>query len=104
MTDGPNQLVMIPNEKSGSQVLFLINHTGERVEHLPEIWPRFSPQFDYVTTIPEVNLRWRLTERGTPRRVWNVCTGDDLEVTFDGNHLETTLMNIGQYAMIVAEF
>lgn len=104
MTDGPNQLVMIPNEKPGSQVLFLINHTGERVEHLPEIWPRFSPQFDYVTTIPEVNLRWQLTERGAPRRVWDVCTGDDLEVTFDGNHLETILTNIGQYAMIAAEF
>ena len=85
-------------------MLFLINHTGERVEGLSGIWPRLSRQFEYVPAVPEVTLRWRLNGSEPPRRVWDVVSGQDLEVTFDGNHLKTTLANIGQYAMIAAEF
>jgi hypothetical protein len=102
--DGPDQLLAIPNEKPGVQVLFLINHTGERVEGLPELWPRIGRQFNYVPAVPEVNLRWRSAEPGTPRRVWNVYTGTDLAVTLDGRYLKTRLENVGQYGIIAAEF
>ncbi len=104
MMDGPEQLLAIPNEKPGAQILFLVNHTGERVEGLPEVWPPFGRQFDYVPPVPEVHVRWRLVERGNPRRVWDVCTGDDLDVTIDGEYLTTRLRNIGQYGIIAAEF
>ena len=103
MTDGPNQLMMIPNAKPGTQVLFLINHTGERVEHLPAVWPRFSQQFSYVAPVSEVNLRWRVAQDGAPRRVWNVCTGKELDGTMDGPYLHVVLHGVGQYAIIAVE-
>ena len=102
--DGPDQLFAIPNEKPGVQVLFLVNHTGERVEGLTELWPRFSRQFDYVATVPEVNLRWRLTENARPRRVWDVCTGRDLDAVVNGGYLTAKLTDIGQYAIVGVQF
>jgi hypothetical protein len=54
--------------------------------------------------VPEVDLRWRLAEPGTPRRVWDVHTGADLAVDVDGRYLRTKLENIGQYGIIAVEF
>ena len=102
--DGPDQLLAIPNEKPGVQVLFLVNHTGERVEHLPDIWPRYSQQFSYVPPVPEVNLRWRVPEGCAPRRVWDVCTGRELDATVEEGDLSVKLENIGQYGIIAAKF
>ncbi len=101
--DGPEQLFAVPNEKPGVQVLFLINHTGERVEGLPELWPRIGRQFSYVPDIPEVNIRWRWTAPGKPRRVWDVCTGTDVDATLVDGYLEMKLENVGQYGIIAAE-
>jgi len=101
---GPDQLLAIPNEKPGVQVLFLVNHTGERVEHLPDIWPRYSQQFSYVPPVAEVNLRWRLPEGCAPRRVWDVRTGAELDATVEEGYLSVKLENIGQYAIIAAKF
>jgi len=89
--DGPDQLFAIPNEKPGVQVLFLVNHTGERVEHLPDIWPRYSQQFSYVPPVAEVN-------------VWDVRTGAELDATAEEGYLSVKLENIGQYAIIAAKF
>jgi nucleoside-diphosphate-sugar epimerase len=101
--DGPEQLLAIPNEKDGAQVLFLINHTGERVEGLPELWPRIGRQFSYVPDVPEVNIRWSLAGPEAPGRVWNVMTGEELATTTDDGYVEMRLENIGQYAIVAAE-
>ena len=102
--DGPDQLLAIPNEKPGAQVLFLVNHTGERMEELAKIWPQLSKQIDYVSPVSQAPIRWRLNESKTPRRVWDVCTGKDLDVSIDGSYLTTTLKDIGQYAIIAVEY
>ena len=101
--DGPEQLLAVPNEKPGVQVLFLINHTGERVEGLPELWPRIGRQFSYVPNVPEVNLRWKWTAPGKPRRVWDVCTGAEVDALLEDGYLKMRLENIGQYGIIAAE-
>ena len=102
--DGPDQLFAIPNEKPGKQVLFLVNHTGERMEGLAGIWPRLSRQIDYVSPVEEATVRWRLSEDKPPSRVWDVRTGKDLDVAVDGSYLKATLKDIGQYAIIAIEY
>jgi hypothetical protein len=99
----PDQLLAIPNEKPGTQVLFLVNHTGERVEGLSNMWPRLSRQFEYVPPVAEVPLRWRLNTSVGPERVWNVVTGDDLQFSWNKGWLSIELKNIGQYAILAAD-
>ena len=99
----PDQLLAIPNEKPGTQVLFLINHTGERVEGLSNMWPRLSRQFEYVPPVAEVTLRWRLNTTAGPERVWDVVTGDDLEFSWVKGRLSIELEDVGQYAILAAE-
>jgi hypothetical protein len=101
--DGPDNLLAIPNEKPGTQVLFLINHTGERVEGLPELWPRIGRQFDYVPAVPAVNIKWRWNQPDTPRRVWNVASGADVEASIEDGYLILKLKDVGQYQIVAAE-
>lgn len=99
--DGPDQLLAIPNEKPAAHVLFLVNHTGERMEGLAQLWPRLSRQFSYVPPVPDVKLRWRVP-RPRPRRLWDVVTGEDLDYRMVGDELVATLDRVGQYAIIAA--
>ena len=97
--DGPQQLLAIPNEKPGTKVLFLVNHTGERMEGLPQLFPRLSRQINYVPPVTNVQLRWRMQP---PQRLWDVATGEDLDYSMDGNDLVAMLEKVGQYAIIAA--
>ena len=96
---GPDQLLAIPNEKSGTNTLFLVNHTGERMEGLAQTWPRLSRQFSYVPPVPNVQLRWRIPQ---PRRFWDVVTGEDIDYKMEENELVATLGQVEQYAIIAA--
>ncbi len=101
---GPDQLLAIPNAKPDVQVLFLINHTGERTEGVSEMWPRFSRQFNYVPPVQDVNVRWRMTSPSTPKRVWELSSGADVDFTIDGPCLNMALDRVEQYAMIAASY
>ncbi|MAE65069.1 MAG: hypothetical protein CMJ18_12435 [Phycisphaeraceae bacterium] len=97
--EGPDQLLAIPNEKPGTNVLFLVNHTGERMEGMAQIWPRLDRQFTYVAPVPDVRLRWRIAP---PKRLWDVVTGQDVAFTVEGDMLSVDLASVGQYAIMAA--